>query len=145
MPSWACAKVDPRVYGAVSLLGDYGTEGLITFWVAVPPGVFFFLTSPGMGYTQSTALLIAGILPDVVDRFRHWRIAIADNFPDFPTSEQEIDLDQGIACVTSVTIYRFVYSGFYIDSVFGSSKMQLASLVLCRASRRELLAEVSVK
>jgi hypothetical protein len=35
---------------------------LLVFLLTVPAGVFFFFTSPGMGYPKSTAGLFAGIL-----------------------------------------------------------------------------------
>jgi hypothetical protein len=35
---------------------------LSVFLLTVPAGVFFFFTSPGMGYPRSTAGIIAGVL-----------------------------------------------------------------------------------
>jgi len=35
---------------------------LIVYLLAVPAGVFFYFTSPGMGYPRSTAGIIAGVL-----------------------------------------------------------------------------------
>jgi hypothetical protein len=35
---------------------------LIVFILTVPAGVFFYFTSPGMGYPSSTAGIIAGVL-----------------------------------------------------------------------------------
>jgi hypothetical protein len=35
---------------------------LLVFLLTVPAGVFFYFTSPGMGYPQSTAGIIAGVL-----------------------------------------------------------------------------------
>jgi hypothetical protein len=35
---------------------------LLVFLLTVPAGVFFYFTSPGMGYPSSTAGVIAGVL-----------------------------------------------------------------------------------
>jgi len=35
---------------------------LIVFLLTVPAFVFFYFTSPGMGYSKSTAAIIAGVL-----------------------------------------------------------------------------------
>lgn len=35
---------------------------LIIYLLTVPAGVFFYFTSPGMGYPKSTAGIIAGVL-----------------------------------------------------------------------------------
>jgi membrane protein YdbS with pleckstrin-like domain len=35
---------------------------LLVFLLTVPAGVFYFFTSPGMGYPNSTAGIIAGVL-----------------------------------------------------------------------------------
>ena len=35
---------------------------LIVYLLTVPAGVFFYFTSPGMGYPKSTAGIIAGVL-----------------------------------------------------------------------------------
>ena len=35
---------------------------LLVFLLTVPAGVFFYFTSPGMGYPKSTAGIIAGVL-----------------------------------------------------------------------------------
>ena len=35
---------------------------LVVYLLAVPAGVFFYFTSPGMGYPKSTAGIIAGAL-----------------------------------------------------------------------------------
>jgi len=35
---------------------------LLVFLLTVPAGVFFFFTSPGMGYPRATAGIIAGVL-----------------------------------------------------------------------------------
>jgi hypothetical protein len=36
--------------------------GLLLYWLVVPPGVFLFFTSAGMGYSKSVAAVLSGAL-----------------------------------------------------------------------------------
>ncbi len=35
---------------------------VLVYWLIIPPGEYFFLISPAMGYEESTSLLISGVL-----------------------------------------------------------------------------------
>lgn len=46
---------------------------LLVFLLTVPAGVFFYFTSPGMGYPKSTAGIIAGVLRWSASPSCRWR------------------------------------------------------------------------